>query len=219
MIYQNREDAARLLLKKLKEYQGKNPLVLGIPRGAMPMAQILATGLRGELSAIFVHKIPAPEHEEFAVGSVGLSGKINKTESADQIFVSDSYIHAEAQKQLQLLRERYLKYGLKQPNYEDRIVIIIDDGIATGATVIAAIHEVLVHHPKKIIVAAAVSAPDSADQIREMVDELVLLDEPENFHTVGQFFEHFPQVSDDEVMKMLHLNPQINTFPAQQSIF
>lgn len=203
MRFKSREEAARQLLKPLKKYKSSHPLILGIPRGAMPMARIIAEGLNGELSAIFVHKIPAPNHEEFAIGSIGISGVISRTASVELLKIPESYIREEAENQLRTLHQRYKKYGLTPPDYENRTVIIVDDGIATGATVTAAIHEVQYQKPKKIVVASAVAARDSASEIRKIVDELVLLKEPESFYSVGQFYEYFPQVTDEEVMEIL----------------
>lgn len=219
MRIKSRDEAARLLLKQLKKYRSENPLVLGIPRGAIPMAKLIAEGLNGELGAIFVHKIPAPGHEEYAIGSVGLSGIINRTSSVDLMHVPDSYIEAEAAKQLKILHERYKRYGLPMQDYSNRVVIIVDDGIATGATVLAAVYEVRVHQPKKIIVASAVAARDSAAEIRKNVDELVLLQEPEAFYSVGQFFEEFPQITDEEVIGLLQTSMKTKSVGVQPLSF
>lgn len=203
MRFRDREHAALLLLERLKKYKGKNPLVLGIPRGAMPMAKIIAEGLQGELSAILVHKIPHPENEEFAIGSIGLSGHIELLTYAESYSIPKSYIKAAATLQLEILRARQKRYGIREPDYRQRIVIIVDDGIATGATTIAAIDEVKVHKPEKIIVAAAVASRNSAEKIQPNVDEWVVLDIPEPFYAVGQFFEDFSEVSDEEVIRTL----------------
>lgn len=203
MKFKNREEVAYLLLKKLEMYKGKNPLILGIPRGAIPMAAILAESLEGELGAVLVHKIPAPGNEELAIGSVGLSGQIQWLPYRALFGVPESYIRSALKKQLDLLRSRYEKYGLGEVHYENRIVIIVDDGIATGATTLGAIAEVRLHNPQKIIVAAGVASTESARKIRKLADELILLLEPEEFYAVGQFFEDFSQVSDEEVIELL----------------
>lgn len=208
MNFRNRETAARLLLEKLKSYQGTNPIVAGIPRGAMPMAKIIAEGLQGELTAVLVHKIPHPTNTEFAIGCVGISGHIHRSSYVDEYAVPESYIQAMAKKQLADLKSRQKNYGLVIPNMADRIVIIVDDGIATGATTKCAIHEVRSQHPAFVVLAAAVSARDSAQELRSLVDDFVVLDTPANFFSVGQFFEYFPQVSDAEVLEALHGNNQ-----------
>ncbi len=208
MMLTNRIEAAKLLLNKLEHYKGENPLVLAIPRGAVPMAKIIADGLNGELGVVLVHKIPSPQNPELAVGSIGLSGFIDLMPFAKMMGVSEHYIQEAAKEQLDVLKARQKQYGLKDPNYKDRTVIIVDDGIATGATVLAAIHEIQHQKPRKIIVAAAVSSVDSAAKIREEVDELVTLAEPEFFYAVGQFFQDFTQVSDEEVINIVGVKSQ-----------
>lgn len=203
MKFSNRDEAANLLLKKLDHYKNTHPLVLGIPRGAVPMAKVIAEGLKAELGAILVHKIPAPYNEEFAIGSIGLSGRIQLMPYAESMGISDAYLKEAAQQQLKILKMRQINYGIKEPNYKDRIVIIVDDGIATGATTLSAIQEVLLHKPQKIIVATAVASEDSAAKIRAAVDEFIALLEPSDFYAVGQFFVNFPQVSDEEVITCL----------------
>lgn len=200
MKFKDRAEAATLLAKKLEIYRGTNPLVLGIPRGGMPMAKIVADDLNGELGGILVHKIPSPDNEEFAIAAIGLSGEIQIQPYLASYPISENYLKAAAQKQLAVLQARYKRYGFTKPNYNNRVVIIVDDGIATGATVLAAIYEVQLQHPEKMIVAAAVASEDSAEKIRAAADELVVLDIPKLFHAVGNFFLDFSQVSDEEVM-------------------
>ncbi|MDD4975014.1 MAG: phosphoribosyltransferase family protein [Bacteriovorax sp.] len=204
MYFKDREAAAYQLLEKLEKYRGKNPIVAGIPRGAMPMAKIIADGLGAELDAVLVHKIPHPENEEFAIGCVGISGNIHRLPYVEEFQISESYIQSAAKTQLETLKERQKKYGLGEPKMKDRIVIIVDDGIATGATTIGAISEVRSLGASKIILAAAVSATSAAREIKPLVDEFIVLDIPSGFFGVGQFFLSFPQVSDEEVIAMLH---------------
>lgn len=203
MKFQDREDAAIQLLQALEPYRGSHPVVLGIPRGAVPMAATIAKGLAGELGVVLVHKIPAPFNEELAVGSIGLSGHIQSVHSMRDLGISEDYLKVAAKKQLELLKARQKRYGLKEPDYKDRIVIIVDDGIATGATTLSAVEEIRFHKPKKIVVAAPVASPDSARKIRAVADELVVLYEPQIFYAVGQFYENFDQVSDEEVIEIL----------------
>ncbi|MGZ6290385.1 MAG: phosphoribosyltransferase, partial [Bdellovibrionota bacterium] len=201
--FQDREEAAHLLSVALKKYTGRNPLVLGIPRGAMPMAEIIARDLDGELGAVLVHKIPAPENEEFAIGSIGLSGKIHKNVNLDDYGISESYLQREARAQLARLKARQQEFQLKDLQCEGRIVIIVDDGIATGSTAIAAVNEVKALKPKKLVLAAGVVAKETADRIRPMVDEFVALAEPYFFWAVGPFFADFTEVTDDMVQEIL----------------
>jgi len=202
--FENREEAARLLLKKLSSFQGRNPLILGIPRGAMPMAKIIAEGLDGELGAILVHKIPTPGYEELAMGSVGLSGKLFRNAAVIRIYdVPEVLVQTAAAEQIKALKKKQSQYHLPMPNYHDRIVILVDDGIATGATVMGAIHEVREQQPKKIIVATAAIAHDTAQKIQPLVDEIIALTESDEFYAVSQFFQSFSQVTDEEVVEIL----------------
>lgn len=204
MLFKDREDAAFQLLKKLEKYKGKNVIVAGIPRGAMPMAKIIADGLGAELGAVLVHKIPHPESSEFAIGCVGISGNIHRSDHVASDLIPESYIQAAAMKQLATLKERQRKYGLGKLDMKNRIVIIVDDGIATGETTIGAISEVKSQGAQKIILASAVSASTAARKIKTLVDEFIVLDIPEGFFAVGQFFLNFPQVTDEDVVGMLH---------------
>ncbi|WP_415063908.1 phosphoribosyltransferase [Bdellovibrio sp.] len=203
MIFKDREEAAQLLLKKLIKYKDQNPLVLGIPRGAMPMARIIAEGLNGELNAVLIHKIPAPHQEELAIGSVGLSGEIFRLPLIKEYGIKESYIQEAAKKQIEVLKKRKERFQLPELRCQDRIVIIVDDGIATGATALGAIHEVRSQSPRKLILAAGVVAQSTAASMRSLVDEFVVLDEPEFFFAVSEFFSEFDQVTDDEVVEIL----------------
>lgn len=202
MRFKNREHAATQLANALSQYKDKNPLVLGIPRGAVPMAEIIAQSLNGELGAILVHKIPAPQNPEFAIGSIGLSGKVQLMPYAAAMHVTEDYIQNQAAEELSILKQRQKFYGLKEPNYKDRIVIIVDDGIATGATVLSAISEVRLGNPKEVVVAAPVASQESGKKIRSETDKYIVLDEPEFFYAVGQFYEDFAQVTDPEVIEI-----------------
>lgn len=203
MIFRDRESAAYQLVPKLQKYKNENPLIVGIPRGAMPMAKIIADSLGSELSAVLVHKIPHPFNVEFAIGSIGISGKIHLQPYAKYNDIPDDYIKGAAEIQLRNLREREKNYGLEKLNMKDRTVILVDDGIATGATVIGAISEVRELGAKKVVLAAAVSSSDAGYEIERLVDDFVVLDIPEGFFSVGQFFSNFPQVSDHEVISIL----------------
>lgn len=204
MVFNDREEAAFKLLEKLHKYIGEGAVVLGIPRGAMPMAKIIAEGLGSPLGAVLVHKIPHPYNAEFAIGSIGLSGAIHLSPSIDQSSIPESYIQMAAREQIKILKERQQKYGLNEINLNGRTVIIVDDGIATGETTIAAIAEVRAQGAEKVVVAAAVSATEAARNIKRLVDEFVVLDTPRGFFAVAQFFFYFPQVTDEQVIEMLH---------------
>ena len=210
--FKDRETAANELLKKLCKYRDQNPIVAGIPRGAMPMAKIIADGLGAELGAILTRKIPHPDNEEFAIGSIGISGNIHLLSHVNEFYqIPESYIEAEAKRQLDVLKRRQSQYGLNAVDMRGRTVIIVDDGIATGATVIGGIAEAKALGAKTIVVATPVSSVSAAKRITPMGDEYVSLYTPEGFYAVAQFYLNFPQVSDSEVIGMLHASQSAQT--------
>jgi predicted phosphoribosyltransferase len=209
MIFTNRNVAAELLLKRLSGFRNKNVIVAGIPRGAMPMAKVIADGLHGELTALLVHKISSPENEEFAIGCVGLSGHIHFLSHGGKYGLTKSSLDELASDELRVLKKRQERYGLGEMNFQGKTVIIVDDGIATGATIQCAIHEVRSQLPKKIIVATPVASSDAFLEIESLVDELIVLYVPTVMFSIGEFYEHFPQISDYEIMNILHPSKNI----------
>jgi predicted phosphoribosyltransferase len=203
MRFENREHAGRLLARKLIACKGKTPLVLGIPRGAVPMAKIIADFLDGELDVVLVHKLGAPGEPELAIGSVDETGHVYLTEHASGI--DPGYIETEKNRQLDVLRQRRARYTpFRSPvSPSGRIVIVVDNGIATGATMIAALRAVREEKPAGLIAAVAVAPPFTVDRMSEEADEVVCLMKPTDFFAVGQFFEDFAQVSDEEVVAIL----------------
>lgn len=205
MIFRNREEAAHLLAETLSRYRGQNPLVLAIPRGAMGMAEIIAKELGGEVDVVLVHKLRAPDQPELAIGSVDETGHSYIRQSAQTLEVSEDYLEEEKQMQLEALRRRRALYTpVHSPiNPSGRIVIIVDDGIATGSTMMAALRAVRAKEPAKLIVATAVASREALQAISKMSDEAACLHVPERFYAVGQFFREFPQVTEQEVMVIL----------------
>ncbi|MCP5468797.1 MAG: phosphoribosyltransferase [Deltaproteobacteria bacterium] len=205
MTFKNRQEAADQLVQRLQAYQDKNPLVLAIPRGAIHMAKRLAEGLQGDLDVVLVHKLGAPGQPELAIGAVDETGEVYLHPYAKLIGVGQSYLEQEIQNQVSLLRVRRKNYTpLRQSiNPQGRIVIVVDDGIATGATMIAALNALRKKNPKKIIVATAVAPASTVEKLENFADEVVCLEAPEDFRAVGQFFEDFSQVSDEEVIQAL----------------
>lgn len=204
-MFQDREEAARKLAVKLQAYKGKQPLVLAIPRGAVPMARIIADELGGSYDVVLVRKLRAPINPELAIGSVDESGWTYIADHAASTGADSAYIEAEKQRQLGIIRQRRAQYTpIKAP--EDpagRIVIVIDDGLATGATMISALHGLRNRKPARLICAVPVAPPDTLDKVAELADEIVCLEAPENFRAVGQFYADFPQVEDEEVIQIL----------------
>ncbi|MEO5970623.1 MAG: phosphoribosyltransferase family protein [Bdellovibrionia bacterium] len=203
--FQNRTQAAELLAQKLSRYKDKHPLIVGIPRGSVPMAKIIAEKLNGDLDVILVHKVGAPDNPEFAIGSVSEFGSIFRSEAAGFYGISPEYLEKAAQKEISRLRQRRQTYTPIRPPIDpkDRIVVIIDDGIATGSTMLAAIHALRSKNPKRIIVASPVASPNVISLLEKEADELAILETPEEFFSVGQFYEDFSQVNDEEIYRIL----------------
>jgi predicted phosphoribosyltransferase len=184
-------------------------LVLGVPRGAVPMAKVIADGLSGELDVVLVHKLSHPEQPELAIGAIDENGNALLSEWAADL--NPGYLELEKNRQLALLRERRAKYTPSRAPIEPhgRVVIVVDDGIATGSTMIAALRAVRAHEPQKLICAVAVASQEAARAMLRECDDMVCLSIPADFHAVGQFFDDFGQVTDEDVVEILtHEQPQ-----------
>ncbi|OGP48288.1 MAG: phosphoribosyl transferase [Deltaproteobacteria bacterium GWD2_55_8] len=205
MPFQNREQAAHLLARRLEKYRGQNPLVLAIPRGAVPMARIIADSLGGEMDVVLVHKLGAPGEPELAIGAVDETGQVYLAEYAQDLEISDDYINAEKQTQLETLRKRRALYTPLRPPIDPcrRIVIVVDNGVATGSTMIAALRAVRARKPARLVAAAAVASRETLRKIASEADETICLEVPARFYAVGQFFEDFSQVSDEQVVAIM----------------
>jgi putative phosphoribosyl transferase len=203
MLFRNRRHAARLLARKLSVYKNNHPLVLGIPRGAVPMAKVIAEALRGELDVVLVHKLSHPEELELAIGAIDDSGNAILSDYAAD--VDSGYLASEKQRQLEALRQRRAQYTpLRAPvDPQDRIVIVVDDGIATGSTMIAALRVLRAKKPKQLVAAVAVGSPEAVRAISRECDAVYCLKVPGKFHAVGQFFLDFAQIEDEEVISAL----------------
>lgn len=205
MVFRNREQAARLIAERLARYRGQRPLILAIPRGAVPMGRVIARALDGELDVVLVHKLGAPGQPELAIGAVDEFGSLLLDENARDLGVPDSYLDEEARAQLEMLRRRRRAYSPVRPPVSPagRVTVVLDDGIATGASLLAALRAVRAQGPARLIAATAVSPPDTLRHIAAAADEVVCLHTPDVFFAVGEFFQDFSQVSDETVMAVL----------------
>ena len=203
--FRDRDDAARQLAQHLHRYRGTRPLVLAIPRGAVPMGQHIASELHGELDVVLVRKLGAPFSAEYAIGAVDESGWVYRSPLASAAGAGEAYIEQETRRQMALLRQRRARYTPLRPRVDPagRTVIVVDDGLATGATMIAALHAVRAGKPARLICAVPVAAPDSLVRVEALTDEVVCLHAPTDFAAVGQFYDHFDAVDDDEVAVIL----------------
>ncbi len=205
MPFLDRNEAADRLAERLSPYRGQHPLVLAIPRGAVPMAQRIAKSLEGEVDVVLVRKLGAPFNAEYAIGSVDESGWTYVSEHAAAAGATPEYIEAEKLRQMETMRQRRAQYTPIRPPIDPagRIVIVVDDGLATGATMISALHALKSKAPAKLICAVPVAPPDTIDKVAGYCDEVVCLETPWDFRAVGQFYRSFPQVEDAEVIAIL----------------
>jgi len=205
MIFSNREEAARRLADKLAAYKGQNPLVLAIPRGAVPMARIVAEALGGEFDVVLVRKLGAPGNPEFAIGAIDETGWATLGPYVAMAGADEGYLERAKARELETIRKRRAQYSPLHPPIDPagRIVIVIDDGLATGSTMLAALHALRQRAPQKLVCAVPVAPPDTLEKVGEQADEVVCLYAPENFQAVGQFYADFGQVEDDEVIALL----------------
>lgn len=203
MRFKNRGEAATLLAERLAGYRGQHPLVLGVPRGAVPMARIIADALDGDLDVILVRKLRASGQPELAIGAVDEAGAVLKGRYLG--LESDEYVREEVGTQQEILRERRELYTRAKTAIEPaaRVVVIVDDGIATGSSMLAAIRSIRARKPRKIVVAIGVAPPASLAKLRTEADEVVCLLSPEDFDAVGQFFADFSEVTDEMVVGAL----------------
>lgn len=205
-MFINRFDAGHQLAERLTAYANNpNAIILAIPRGGLELGYVLAKELHLPLNIVLTKKIGYPGNPEFALGAV----------SADHVYIDDrfkdvaelqTYIAHQVQEIRELLHERALRYrqGKEPLSIKDKIVIVVDDGVATGSTLTATLMLIKQEDPKKIIVALPVAPPEALKRLQLHADELICVKVPDLFFGVGQFYQNFSQVDDEEAIRLLH---------------
>jgi putative phosphoribosyl transferase len=205
MIFRDRIDAGRQLARRLEIWRGERPIVFAIPRGAVPMAKVVADALEGELDVVLTRKLGAPGNPEFAIGAVDETGWSYIADYAEMAGATRAYVERAIAAEMETMRRRRAEYTPVRPPLDPagRVAIVVDDGLATGATMIAALHGLRARHPRRLICAVPVASAEAVAKVRPHADEVVCLDTPEFFHAVGQFYGDFRQVEDSEVVALL----------------
>lgn len=207
-LFHDRRDAGRRLAMALGRYASEAPLILALPRGGVPVAYEVALALDAPLDLLLVRKIGAPGHEEYGIGAVidGADPQLVLNEDVVRMLAPDpGYIRAEMQRQIEELERRRRAYmgDRRPPDLDGRTVIVIDDGIATGGTMRAALRGARKHGLARLVLAVPVAPGDILDSLRDECDDIVCLASPEPFYAVGAWYADFTQTGDDEVKMLL----------------
>jgi putative phosphoribosyl transferase len=207
-LFIDRSDAGRQLGGKLMSYRDANPVVLALPRGGVPVAYEVARALGAPLDLLFVRKIGVPWQPELAAAAVADVGgpEVVRNERVISLAdVPDEYIEAQAQHQMQEIARRRLAYceGTPRLDLTGRTVIVVDDGIATGSTVRAALRALRKAHPAKIVLAVPVAPPETLAELEHEADAICCLEAPEDFVGISQFYFRFEQLADEEIIDLL----------------
>lgn len=205
MIFKDRKEAGSLLAEELHRYRDESPIIFAIPRGGVIVASEIARELGCSLTLVIPRKIGAPFNPELAIGAVAPDGQaILNQELVESLGATESYLKKESEKQVRESERRRKVYGIEEiEDLQGKTAIIVDDGIATGYTALAAARYVKAKGPKRVILAVPVAPPETLEWLKREVDEVVVLDTPIWFSAVGQFYENFEQVSDSEVLNAL----------------
>lgn len=205
-MFADRADAGAQLAAALRGRDVEVDLVLGIPRGGLPVARPVADALSVPLDIVVAKKLGAPNNPELAIGAAGSDGSVWRNEDLlDRLGVDETYVDAEAERAIETAREKAATYRGERgtPDLDGKRVVIVDDGVATGATVIAAVRLARSAGAERVVVAVPVGAPETLDQVAAEADEVIALSEPASFGAVGAHYESFDQVSDEEARALL----------------
>ena len=199
-MFLNREDAGNKLAKALKEYKLKHPLVLGIPRGGVEVGYHVAIELNIDFDIIVIRKLGHPQQPEAAFGALAEDGSLYLDPWSKKYLTKDMIENVIAREKKEIRRRiKTYREGEEMPDFKDRTINLVDDGIATGSTVFAAINMCRKLNPRKLIVAAPVSARSQVSKLAVKVDEVVVLDKKRNLMAVSQAYKNFANLSDNEV--------------------
>jgi predicted phosphoribosyltransferase len=206
-LFKDRIDAGKFLAKALHHYQQHaDTIVLGLPRGGVPVAYEVAKALALPLDIWLVRKLGVPHHEELAFGALSLGDTyFFNEEIISQLHISKAAMEQVIAKEKQELKRRLERYRPNKPlpELKNKTVILIDDGLATGATTLVAVKALRQHEPTKIVVATPVGSISACEALSQVADEVICPNTPEPFFSVGQWYENFPQTSDEEVQALL----------------
>ncbi len=207
-MFRNRQEAGQQLAIRLSDLQGSDPLVLGVPRGGLEVAYQVYAQLGGRLDLIMAKKIPAPGNPELAVGAVALDGTaVVEKATAVGMQISDEYIDKEKETARREIQRRLFQYRGEKPypQVRGKLVVVVDDGVATGATISAALGMLSRQEAASTVLAVPVAAPGALKALRRQVDRLECLLSPGDFFAVGQYYQDFKQTSDERVKELLQL--------------
>ena len=207
-LFADRTEAGRRLAEHLLRFKTDGPVVLALPRGGVPVGFEVASALDAPLDLVLVRKIGAPFQPELAVGAVvdgGRAETVLNEELIRECQIPESWVAEESARQLEEIERRRTLYlaGRTRAPVEGQTAIVVDDGIATGATMEAALHATRRAHPKRLVLAVPVAPPDTIERLRPQVDEVVCLATPRAFGAIGWFYADFRQLSDEEVVDLL----------------
>ncbi len=201
-MFRDRFDAGTALSRALfPKYGASNPLVLGIPRGGIPLAKVIAQHLHGDLDVVLVRKLRHPYYPEVGIGAIGETG----TMVLEPGYELKGYVEQEVSKQTQLIQQRRRAYNPIRPPIDSsgRVVIVVDDGLATGSTMICALQSIKAKHPHQLVCAIPVSSTNGVASVRSLCDEVVCLHPDPYFRAVGYYYRDFSEVSDEVALEML----------------
>jgi putative phosphoribosyl transferase len=207
MLLENRREAGMQLAARLEIYRERDPLILAVPRGGVVVAEPIHNILGGELDVVITRKIGAPHQRELAIGATSGDGLVMLNDDlVSRLGVFPDYIQKAAEKEQAEIVRRLKKYRGNRPLpvIEGRLVLVVDDGVATGYTLLTALKSLRRHNPSELALAVPVGPPETFARLKKEVDALVYLEAPVDFAAVGQFYRDFSQVGDDDVVEILN---------------